>query len=103
MFLTPDAMQLPVIVLIDGMPPDPEPGDAERICDVVMTVLDDAAPGGSAVITLVRDADLSTTDSDQLWLMAFKTAAAQRHVDLRMVCVATTDGVRRLDLPAERS
>lgn len=103
MFLTPDAMQLPFIVPIDGMPPDPEPGDAERICDVVATVLDDAAPGGSAVITLVRDADPATTDADQLWITAFKTAAARRDVRLRMVCLATTAGVRRIDLPAERS
>lgn len=102
LFLSADAVQLPVILPIDGMPADPEPDDAERICDVLATVLDDAAPGGSAVITLVRAVDGGTTECDQRWLKAFKAAAARRDVRIRLFCLATTDGVRRLELQAER-
>jgi hypothetical protein len=97
MFLAADAVQLPVVVPIDDVPANPEPGAAESVCDVIARVLNDAVPGGSVVITLVRDSARGVTDSDHNWLMALQAAAARTDMRLRMVCLATTDGVRRLE------
>ncbi len=99
LFLTADAVQLPVVVPIDDVPAAPNPGAAESICDITARVLDSAAPGGCAVITLTRDDRSGVADSDQQWLTALRTAAARAGVHLRMFCVATRDGVRRLDSP----
>ena len=97
LFLAADAVQLPVVVPIDDVPANPDPDTAGSICDLTAHVLNDAAPGGSAVITLVRDNVLSVTDSDQQWLTALRAAAARTGVHLRMICLATRDGVRRLE------
>lgn len=98
LFLTADAVQLPVVVSVDHMPISPDPDTAGSICRMIAHVLRDAAPGGSAVITLVRDNGLSVTGPDQQWLMAFRPAAARTGVPLRMLCLATTEGTRQLDL-----
>lgn len=96
-FLGADAVQLPVVVPIGDVPANPDPGAAGSICDVTAQVLNDAAPGGSVVITLVRDNGRKVTDSDQQWLMALQAASARTGVHLRMFCLATTGGVRRLE------
>jgi hypothetical protein len=101
MFLAADGVQLPVVVPIDDVPAHPEPGAAGQICDVIARVLNDAVPDGSVVITLARDNGRAVTDSDQQWFTALQAAAAQTGVSLSMVCLATTDGVRRLDPTAE--
>ncbi len=105
LFLAADAVQLPVVVPIDEVPADPDPATAGSICEVVARVLDDAAPGGSVVIALVRDNGRGLNDSDQQWLTALRAAAARTGVHLRMICLATRDGVRRLepDARARRS
>jgi hypothetical protein len=98
LFLATDKVQLPVVVPIDDVPANPPPGAAASICDMSARVLNDAAPGGSVVIALARDAGRGVTDSDMQWIMALRAAAASSGVHLRMICVATTDGVRRLEL-----
>jgi hypothetical protein len=100
-FLSADAVQLPVVVPIDDVPARPGPDAAGSICDMVAHVLHDAAPGGSVVITLVRGTGLSATDADQQWLMALRAAAARTGVRVRMLCLATRDGARRLDSTGE--
>jgi hypothetical protein len=102
LFLGADAVQLPVVVPIDDVPASPGPDAAGSICDLIAHVLHDAAPGGSVVITLVRPNRLTVTDPDQQWLMALRDAAARTGVHLRMLCLATRDGVRRLDSQASR-
>jgi hypothetical protein len=97
-FLTADAVQLPVLVPVDDMPVSPDPDTAGSICRMIAHVLDDAAPGGSAVITLVRDNGLSVTPADQQWLTALRSAAASTGLHLRMLCLATKEGTRQLDL-----
>jgi hypothetical protein len=100
MFLSADAVQLPVAVPIDDVPAEPGPDAAGCIGDLIAGVLKDAAPGGSAVITLVREGGGAVTDSDQRWLVALHGAAAHTDVRLRMICLATEDGIRRLEPPA---
>lgn len=97
-FLTADAIQLPVVVPIDDMPASPDPGTADGICHVIAGVLDDEAPGGSAVVTLVRASGLGVTDADRQWLLALRSAADKAGAELRMLCLATRQGTRRLDL-----
>jgi hypothetical protein len=97
-FLTADAVQLPVVVPIDDMPVSPDPSTAGNICRMIAHVLGDSAPGGSAVITLVRDNGLSVTDTDQQWLLALTSAAAKTGSHLRMLCLATKEGTQQLDL-----
>ncbi len=96
-FLTADAVQLPVVVPVDDIPISPDSHAAASICHVIAHVLRDAAPGGSAVITLVRDNGLRVTGPDQQWLMALKSAAASTGILLRMMCLATREGTRQLD------
>jgi hypothetical protein len=90
-------VQLPVVVPIDDVPASPGPDAAGSIFDIIAHVLHDAAPGGSVVITLVRRNGLTMTDPDQQWLIALTAAAARTGVHLRMLCLATRDGTRRLD------
>jgi hypothetical protein len=97
LFLAPDYEQLPVVVLIDDVPAKPDPGTAGSICDVIANVLDRAVPGTSAVVALVRPNCVSVTDADMQWLMTLKAAAERTGLHLRMLCLATSDGVRRLD------
>jgi hypothetical protein len=98
LFLTADAIQLPVVVPVDDMPISPDPETAGSICHMIAHVLRDSAPGGSAVITLVRDNGLSMTGPDEQWLMALRSAAATTGTHLRMLCLATREGTRQLDL-----
>jgi hypothetical protein len=97
LFLAADGVQPPVAVSIDDVPSEPDPATARSLCDVIANVLDDAVPGGSAVITLVRPNGLGVTDSDYRWLMALRAAAERAGLRLRMLCVATRAGVRRVD------
>ncbi|MGN6792646.1 MAG: hypothetical protein ACTHJW_09685 [Streptosporangiaceae bacterium] len=39
LFLAADAVQLPVVVPIDDVPPNPDQGAAVRVCDVIARVL----------------------------------------------------------------
>jgi hypothetical protein len=97
LFLAADGVQPPVAVSIDDVPSEPDPATARSLCDVIASVLDDTVPGGSVVITLVRPNVSCVTDSDQRWLMALSAAAERTGVPLRMLCVATKAGVRRVD------
>jgi hypothetical protein len=102
-FLAADAVLLPVIVPIDDLPAEPEPDAASCIGDLIARVLKDAVPGGSAVMTLVRGAGRALTNSDQQWLLALHEAAAHADARIRMFCLATTDGIQRLEPPAAPS
>jgi hypothetical protein len=97
MFVDPGGVQLPVLVPIDGVPESPEPGDARAVCHLITQVLSDAAPGGSAVISLTRPGTGHVRESDQHWTSTLRKAAADEGTTLRMVCLATRDGIRRLD------
>ena len=97
LFLAPDAGQLPVVVSIDDVSANPDPGTARSICDVIANVLEMAGPGSAAVVALVRPNGGSVTDADMRWLMTLRAAAERRRLHLRMLCLATTDGVYNLD------
>ena|SRR5690348_4346117 len=102
-FLGADAVQLPVVVTLDDVPAYPVPGAAASICEMTGRVLASAAPGGSVVITLVPENERGGADCDQQWTSALRAAAARAGVHLRMICLAATEGVRRLEPSADPS
>jgi hypothetical protein len=96
MFVDPDGVQLPVLVPIDGVPERPEPHEARAVCQVIAHVLNDAAPGGSAVISLTRPGSGKVLESDRHWASTLHEAADDGGAALRLVCLATRDGIRQL-------
>jgi hypothetical protein len=96
MFVDPGGAQLPVLVPIDGVPECPEPDDARAVCHLITQVLNDAAPGGSAVISLTRSGTGHIRESDRRWTSTLLRAAADEDTSLRMVCLATSDGMCQL-------
>ena len=97
MFVDAGGVQLPVVVPLDGIPESPEPAGAHAVCHMIGHVLDDAAPGGSAVIALTRPGTGHVRESDQRWASSLREAAAEEGVSLRTVCLVTWDGIRQLD------
>ena len=97
MFIDPGGVQLPVLVPVDGVPERPDPGTARAVCHMIARVLSDAAPGGSAVISLTRPGTGHVRESDRCLSSTLREAAAAQGTTLRMVCLATRDGVRQLD------
>lgn len=96
MFVDHDSIQLPVLVPIEGVPEHPDPADARAICKVISQVLRDAVPGGSTVIALARPGTGRLGESDRQWASALREAADEG-TRIRMVCLATTTEVLRLD------
>jgi hypothetical protein len=95
-FLSADQVLLPVLAPIDDVPERPDARGARNLCHVVAHVLADAAPGGSAVITLTRPGSGTVVDADSSWFAALHAAARAEGVTIRMLCLATRDGVRQL-------
>jgi hypothetical protein len=98
LFLSGDGVQLPVVVPIDDVPERPDGLLVDNLCDVIAQVLDDAAPAGSAVVTLARPGDAATDDTDRHWFHALHAAALRRGAAIRLICLATPAGVRQLTI-----
>jgi hypothetical protein len=64
LFLAGDGVQLPVVVPIDDVPERPDPQLVGNLCHVIAHVLADAAPEGSAVVTLARPGSETVDDTD---------------------------------------
>lgn len=102
MFLSAEHVQLPVIVPVDGVPERPDPGFAGNLCAVIASVLGEAAPGGSAVMTLTRPGDGAVAGTDRDWSRALISAAVTYGITIRMLCLATEAGVQQI-VPADAS
>ncbi len=98
LFLSPDGVQLPVVVPIDDVPERPGPLLVGNLCGVIADVLADAAPGGSAVVTLTRPGNETVDDTDRYWFRTLYRAARERGASLRLLCLATQAGIRQLTL-----
>jgi hypothetical protein len=98
MFLSGDGTQLPVVVPIDDVPERPGPQLVGNLCHVIADVLADAAPEGSAVITLTRPGSETVDDTDRSWFRNLYGAAREQGASIRMLCLATRAGVRQLTL-----
>jgi len=98
LFLSRDGVQLPVVVPIDDVPERPDLLVVGNLCGVVADVLADAAPGGSAVVTLTRPGSETVDDTDRYWFRALYGGAREHGASIRMVCLATQAGIRQLTL-----
>jgi len=97
-FLSGDGVQLPAVVPIDDVPTRPKPYQVGNLCDIIAQVLSDAAPDGSAVISLTRPGDSTVADTDRYWFHLLHDSARERGVSIRLLCLATQDAVRQLTL-----
>jgi hypothetical protein len=98
MFLSGEGLQLPAVVAIEDTPEWPDAELAVSLCQVIASVLADAAPDGSVVLTLSRPGPRTADDADRAWFHAIRRAAAEASVQVRMTCLATASGVRQLTL-----
>jgi hypothetical protein len=90
-FLDGNDVQLPVIVPIDDVPDDPDPELVGNLCWIIAEVLGDNE--GSVVITLTRPGPAVTDGPDRVWHDRLRDAAAAHSARIRMMCLATPDGV----------
>jgi Pentapeptide repeats (8 copies) len=98
LFLSDEHVQQPVVVPIDDVPERPDAEIVANLCDIIATVLEDAVPGGSAVVALTRPGDSAVNDADACWFRTLYGAARERGASIRMLCLATRAGVRQLTL-----
>jgi hypothetical protein len=95
-FLGPDSSQANLVVPIDDIPDRPASSMLGNVCYVATESIAHAWPGGSVVITLSRPGALKITDSDRHILRALQHGASVHGTPVRMLCLATPQGVREL-------
>jgi hypothetical protein len=96
-FLDSDGLQNEVVVPIDCIPDLPDPQLVGSVCNVVSRLLSGSdADAGMAVIALSRPGIADLGDADRHWLSALQQGAATHRSPIRMLCLATPDGVREL-------
>jgi hypothetical protein len=96
-FFYSDGTQAPVIVPIEDMPELPEEDDTELPFHMLrhfygLNEDDDL----SFVLTLCRDGTLELTESDRRWLCLLQGGIKEHAAPVRMLCLATPEGVRPL-------
>jgi hypothetical protein len=92
-FLDGNDVQLPVVVPINDVPDDPEPELVGNLCWIIAEVLGENEPEGSVVITLTRPGPAVPDDADRIWHDRLRDGAAAHSARIRMMCLATPDGV----------
>jgi hypothetical protein len=95
-FLSPDGSHANLVVPIDDIPDRPAASQLGNVCYVATESIAHAWPGGSVVITLSRPGALKITDSDRHILRALQHGASVHGTPVRMLCLATPQGVREL-------
>ncbi len=103
LFFGAGGRQLPVVAPIDGIPVRVGPELARPACHVIAHVLAGASPGGFAVVALTRPGGGTVTGPDRSWAGALRAAAGREGAAIRMICLATRDGVLALDSGDARS
>jgi hypothetical protein len=96
-FFYSDGTQAPVVVPLDDMPEMPGQDDAEVAFHVLrhfygLSDDDDL----TFVLTICRDGTAELTDSDRRWLRVLQWGITEYAAPVRMICLATPEGVRDL-------
>ncbi|HEX3961942.1 MAG TPA: hypothetical protein VHZ03_35825 [Trebonia sp.] len=96
-FFYSDGTQAPVIVPVEDMPELPEEDDTDIPFHMLrhfygLNEDDDL----SFVLTLSRDGTLELTESDRRWLRLLQGGIKEYAAPVRMLCLATPEGVRAL-------
>lgn len=95
-FLHSDGMQANLVVPIDDVPDRPEPAVVHNVCYVASESIAQAPSLLSVVITLSRPGTLRRTESDRHVLRALQHGASQHATPIRLLVLATPEGVREL-------
>jgi len=95
-FLDRDGIQNEVVVPIDCIPEPPDPELVGGVCYVLSQVLSSAQADGCVVIARSRPGLAELGAMDRRWLGALQQGAAMYHPPIRMLCLATPNGVREL-------
>jgi len=95
-FVSPEGTQANLVVPIDDIPERPAGGMIGNVCYIASEALKQAGPQGSVVITLSRPGTKRLTESDRHFLRALQHGARIHDTPVRMLCLATPQGVREL-------
>jgi hypothetical protein len=95
-FLRGDGLQANLVVPIDDIPERPEAAIIANVCYVASESIAQAPSLLSVVITLSRPGPLRRTDSDRHLLRALQHGAGRHATPVRMLVLATPEGVREL-------
>ena len=98
-FLNPDGTQPNLVMPIDEIPSLPGPDEADGLFEMLSHILDPEEPDGAAgsvVMTLTRPGGLELAEGDRRWLALFRRGVAKCGTPVRMLCLATPEGVREL-------
>lgn len=95
-FLERDNTQANLIVPIDDVPVRPEAGVLANVCYVASESIAHAPRALSVIIALSRPGTIRRTESDRHVLRALQHGAASHATPIRMLVLATPEGVREL-------
>jgi len=95
-FLERDGTQANLVVPIDDIPERPDAAAVSNVCYVASESIAQAPSLLSAVIALSRPGPLRRTDSDRHLLRALQHGAGRHATPVRMLVLATPEGVREL-------
>jgi hypothetical protein len=95
-FLEGDGTQANLVVPVDDVPERPDAGLVGNLCYVASESIAQAPRLRSVVITLSRPGTAHRTDSDRHFLRTLQHGASRHATPVRMLCLATPEGVREL-------
>jgi hypothetical protein len=95
-FLHRDGIQANLVVPIDDIPERPEAGVIGNVCYVAAQSIAQAPSLLSVIITLGRPGTVRRTDADRHLLRALQHGASRHATPVRMLVLATPEGVREL-------
>jgi hypothetical protein len=100
-FLDPGGLQLKAAMPWDDLPAYPGPGELEGMFEALDRLFAPQGPAGSVILAITRCGTAGLTESDQRWAAALGRATAENGIPVRMLCLATPEGVRELALALE--
>ena len=95
-FLERDGTQANLVVPIDDVPDRPESAVVANVCYVASESIAQAPRILSVIITLTRPGTVRRTESDRHILRGLQHGAARYATPVRMLVLATPEGVREL-------
>jgi len=95
-FICRDGHQANLVVPVDDIPDRPETAVIGNVCYVASQSIAQAPSLLSVVITLSRPGTLRRTESDRHLLRALQHGASRHATPVRMLVLATPEGVREL-------
>ena len=95
-FLQPDGFQANLLVPIEGVPEHPATPQITNVCYVASKAIAQAPELSQVVIALSRPGTLRRTESDRRILRALQHGAVPHATPIRMLALATPEGVREL-------